>query len=111
MSDEIGPVELAENWGDWSAATRAKAEEQIRKLLLDSEARTRSMLKEKSTELDRLARGLLEYETLDKDEIEKVVRGDKIGRERTVTNTVVRSDDIKDSRGKKVGLGGVTLSE
>jgi ATP-dependent metalloprotease len=68
-------------------------------------------LKEKSTELDRLARGLLEYETLDKDEIEKVVRGDKIGRERTVTNTVVRSDDIKDSRGKKVGLGGVTLSE
>jgi ATP-dependent metalloprotease len=25
MSDEIGPVELAENWGDWSAATRAKA--------------------------------------------------------------------------------------
>lgn len=111
MSDEIGPVDLAENWNDWSAATRARAEEQIRKLLIDSEERTRRMLKEKSVELERLARGLLEYETLDKEEIEKVVRGEKIARERTVTNTVVRSNEIKDNRGKKVGIGGVTLSD
>jgi ATP-dependent metalloprotease len=62
------------------------------------------MLQERSLELDRLAHGLLEYETLDKEEIEKVVKGLKIEREKTVTNTVVQSKDIRDQRGGKVGL-------
>lgn len=107
MSDVIGPVQLSENWNDWSASTRHSAEQEIRTLLLDSEARTRKMLTEKSVELHRLAQGLVEYETLDKDEMEKVVRGEKIQKEKTVTNTVVRSDDIKDKRntsGPKVEL-------
>lgn len=104
MSDTIGPVDLSESWNDWSASTRHLAEQQIRALLVDAESRTRKLLLEKSVELERLAHGLLEYETLDKEEIEKVVQGIKIERERTVTNTVVRSDDVRDQRGGKVGL-------
>lgn len=107
MSDVIGPVQLSENWNDWSASTRHNAEQEIRNLLLDSESRTRKMLKEKDLELRRLAQGLVEYETLDKEEMEKVVRGEKLTKEKTVTNTVVRSEDIKDKRntaGPKVEL-------
>lgn len=107
MCDKIGPVELSDNWSEWSADTRHIAEQEIRNLLVDSENRTRQMLKERRSELERLAQGLLEYETLDKEEIERVVQGLKISREPTVSNTVVKSQDIQDKRGGegKVGIG------
>ena len=54
--------------------------------------------KNKSTELERLAMGLLEFETLDKEEIENVVKGARITRDPKCTNTVVKSDDIRDKR-------------
>jgi len=99
MSDAIGPVQLSENWNDWSTSTKHLAESEIRGLLLSSEARTRKMLTDRGVELSRLAHGLLEYETLDKEEIEKVVRGEKLQKDKTVTNTVVPSKEIKDTRG------------
>lgn len=111
MCDSIGPMELSENWSDWSADTRHLAEKEIRQLLITSEERTRKLLDERKEELERLAQGLLEYETLDKDEIEQVVKGLKISKEKTTTNTVVKTDEIKDNRGEKVpGIkGGVKL--
>lgn len=111
MCDSIGPMELSENWADWSADTRHLAEKEIRQLLISSEERTRKLLDERKEELERLAQGLLEYETLDKDEIEQVVKGLKISKEKTTTNTVVKTDEIKDNRGEKVpGIkGGVKL--
>lgn len=99
MSDAIGPVQLSDSWTEWSAATRSLAEQEIRRLLLESEDRTRKMLSDKNTELHRLAHGLLEYETLDKEEIVKVVKGVKLDKEKTITNVVVKSEDIKDKRG------------
>lgn len=99
MSDAIGPVQLSDSWNEWSATTRSLAEQEIRRLLVESEERTRKMLTEKNTELHRLANGLLEYETLDKEEIERVVEGLKVNKEKTITNVVVKSDDIKDKRG------------
>lgn len=101
MCDAIGPVELSESWNEWSASTRHLAEQEIRNLLVTSEDRTRKLLHDKKLELQRLAEGLLEYETLDKDEIEQVVKGKKLEKERTVTNTIVKSTDIKDDRGKR----------
>lgn len=98
MSEKIGPVQLSEHWNEWSTDTRHVAEEEIRNLLLASEARTREMLKKKSTELHRLAKGLLEFETLDKEEIEKIVRGENLRRDPFCTNTIVKADDIKDRR-------------
>ncbi|KAK9457563.1 peptidase family M41-domain-containing protein [Dipodascopsis uninucleata] len=77
MSDKVGPVELADNWGEWSASTRELAEREIRDVLLKSEDRARQLLKERNVELNRLAEALFEYETLDKADIERVVRGEK----------------------------------
>lgn len=99
MSEAIGPVQLSESWNEWSASTRSLAEQEIRRLLVESEDRTRKMLHDKNTELHRLAQGLLEYETLDKQEIEKVVEGIKLDKEKMTTNVVVKSDEIRDKRG------------
>ncbi|KAK9476044.1 peptidase family M41-domain-containing protein [Lipomyces japonicus] len=77
MSDKIGPMRLADNLNEWAASTRQVADDEIRKLLVQSEERTRKLLSEKHVELDRLAEALVLYETLDKADIERVVKGEK----------------------------------
>lgn len=91
MSDVIGPVRLSDDWESWSPKIRDMADHEVRSFLIESEQRTRRMLAEKKTELKRLAEGLLEYETLTKDEMEKVVKGEKINKAKTVSNTVIKS--------------------
>lgn len=58
------------------------------------------MLYDKRLELKRLAEGLLEYETLTKEEMEKVVKGEPINKAKTMSNTVIKksskSSEIKD---------------
>ncbi|OBA24004.1 ATP-dependent metallopeptidase Hfl [Metschnikowia bicuspidata var. bicuspidata NRRL YB-4993] len=91
MSDVIGPVRLSDDWESWSPKIRDMADNEVRNFLIESEQRTRRMLKDRSTELKRLAEGLLEYETLTRDEMEKLVKGEKISKAKTVSNTVIKS--------------------
>lgn len=98
MSNKVGPVSLGEEWSEWSPETRHIAEEEIRSLLVQSEQRTRDILLERSVELERLALGLIEFETLDKEDIIKVVKGQTLDRDPHCTNTVVSSEDIRDKR-------------
>lgn len=91
MSDVIGPVRLSDDWESWSPKLRDMADNEVRNFLLESEKRTRKMLQEKKVELKRLAEGLLEYETLTRDEMEKVVKGEPINKAKTISNTVIKS--------------------
>lgn len=93
MSDKIGPVRLSDDWDSWSPKLKEMADNEVRTFLVESEERTRQMLKEKRVELQRLAEGLLEYETLTRDEMEKVVRGESINKPKTMSNTVVKTPD------------------
>lgn len=93
MSDKIGPVRLSDDWESWSPKLRDMADNEVRSYLIESELRTRTLLRERQVELKRLAEGLLEYETLTKDEMEKVVRGEPINKPKTITNTVIKSPD------------------
>ncbi|SCW00108.1 LAFE_0B09626g1_1 [Lachancea fermentati] len=104
MSENVGPVNLADKWESWSGKIRDIADNDVIEILKASEERTRRMLNEKNVELQRLAQGLMEYETLDSSEIEKVCRGESIGKAKTMTNTVVEgpdSDDRKEIGGDK----------
>lgn len=93
MSDKIGPVKLSDDWDSWSPKLRDMADNEVRTFLVDSEERTRQMLQERKLELQRLAEGLLEYETLTRDEMEKVVKGEPINKPKTMTNTVIKTPD------------------
>lgn len=93
MSDKVGPVQLAQDWEKWSPKVRDSADQEIVHLLRESESRTRNMLTEKRLELERLAKGLIEYETLNKDEMEKVCKGEKLDKLKNVTNTIVPGSD------------------
>ncbi|CCG21775.1 Yme1 protein [Candida orthopsilosis Co 90-125] len=90
MSDKIGPVKLSDDWESWSPEIKNLADNEVRDYLVESESRTRKLLQEKKLELQRLAEGLLEYETLTKDEMDKIVRGEVINKEKTVSNTIIK---------------------
>lgn len=91
MSDKIGPVRLSDNWDSWSPNLRDMADIEIREFLIESETRTRKLLSEKKVELQRLAEGLIEYETLTREEMEKLVRGEPINKAKSVSNTVIKT--------------------
>ncbi|KAK4179450.1 P-loop containing nucleoside triphosphate hydrolase protein [Triangularia setosa] len=78
MSPKLGPVEYLRNYNELSSETRAMVESEVKKVLDDSYARARALLLSKRKELDLLAKALVEYETLDHNEVVKVLRGEKL---------------------------------
>ncbi|KAK3387522.1 peptidase family M41-domain-containing protein [Podospora didyma] len=78
MSEKLGPVEYMRKYAQLSSETRAMVESEVKKVLDESYDRARKLLVSKRKELDLLAKALVEYETLDKDEVAKVLRGEKL---------------------------------
>lgn len=78
LSEKVGPVNLEEGWADVSTPTKQLIEAEIRAYVEAGAERARGLLKEKAVEHERLAKALIEYESLTKDEIYKVVKGEKI---------------------------------
>ncbi|SMN18227.1 similar to Saccharomyces cerevisiae YPR024W YME1 Catalytic subunit of the mitochondrial inner membrane i-AAA protease complex [Maudiozyma saulgeensis] len=104
MSESVGPVNLSDNWDSWSNKIRDVADNEIIEVLKSSEDRTRGLLNKKSVELHRLAEGLIEYETLDAKEMEKICKGESINKIKNSTNKVIDgpdSDERKDIGGSK----------
>ena len=91
MSDKLGNIDYAQeqqtHLGPYSQGPGASPETQelidaeVRRIVDDGYEAAKSILIEKRGDLDRLANGLLEYETLTGDEIKKVVRGEDLKRE------------------------------
>jgi cell division protease FtsH len=92
MSDELGPLRYADNEEEVflghsvaqrknvSDATAAIIDAETRRLVEAGEANARRILIEHLDELHTLANGLLEYETLARDDIDKILRGEEIVR-------------------------------
>ncbi|WQF81877.1 Putative peptidase M41, AAA+ ATPase domain, ATPase, AAA-type, core, AAA ATPase, AAA+ lid [Colletotrichum destructivum] len=78
MSARLGPVEYGERYDQLSGETKAIIESEVQRTLTESYEKVRVLLTEKRKELDLLAKALVEYETLDKNEVEKVIRGEKL---------------------------------
>jgi cell division protease FtsH len=88
MSDKIGNIDYAEAHQGYqgqtggfsvSADTKNLIEEEVKALIDAGYDLARKILLEKSVEFERLAQGLLEYETLTGDEIKRVVAGEVLG--------------------------------
>ncbi|TDZ74648.1 Mitochondrial inner membrane i-AAA protease supercomplex subunit YME1 [Colletotrichum sidae] len=78
MSAKLGPVEYGKRYNQLSGETKAVIESEVQRTLSESYERVRELLTSKRKELDLLAQALVEYETLDKNEVEKVIRGEKL---------------------------------
>ncbi len=87
MSERIGPVALSQGQEhaflgremtqlrEHSEATAGLVDEEIRRLLMELEARGRQLLEQHRAELDRLAAALESRETLEGEEIREVLEG------------------------------------
>lgn len=78
MSAALGPVEYGKRYEHLSSETRSKIENEVQTTLKKSYQDVRHLLTDRRTELDRLALALVKYETLDKAEVEKVIRGESL---------------------------------
>ena len=88
MSDKVGDIDYQAahegyaggNIGGFSISTKTKEliEQEVKSLIDDGYTLALSILKKKKKEFERLAQGLLEYETLTGDESNKIIKGQKL---------------------------------
>ncbi|MEI4472547.1 ATP-dependent zinc metalloprotease FtsH [Frigidibacter sp. MR17.24] len=88
MSDKVGNIDYAEahegyqgNTGGFSVSAHTKEliEEEVKGLIEEGYVNARQLLIDNAEAFERLAQGLLEYETLTGEEIKKVMRGEALG--------------------------------
>ncbi len=90
MSDTLGAIDYAEDRDTFlgmqrgvspiSPETQRVVDEEIRRIVEEGHQKAQKVLEKRREDLERLARGLLEYETLTGDEITKVIAGEKLDR-------------------------------
>ena len=92
FSEELGPLRYSDNEEEIflghsvtqrknvSEATLKTIDEEVRKLVYWGEAVAREILTEHLDDLHTIAKGLLEYETLSREEVEALLRGEDISK-------------------------------
>ncbi|KAG9290854.1 hypothetical protein G9A89_011003 [Geosiphon pyriformis] len=81
MSDKIGPISHPEeDMEQLSTQTKLVIESEIRGLVENAQARASNILRIHKDELHRLAKALMDYETLNQQEIELVIKGKNLQR-------------------------------
>ena len=85
MSDKVGNIDYSEahegysgNTAGFSVSTKTKEmiEEEVKRFIAEGYDNAYKIIEENSEEFERLAQGLLEYETLTGEEIKRVMRGE-----------------------------------
>ncbi|KAF2841827.1 intermembrane space AAA protease IAP-1 [Patellaria atrata CBS 101060] len=94
MSELLGNIDLNTNYNKLSSATKERIDSEVRRLVEESRERARGILTKYRKELDLLAEGLVEYETLNKEEMEKVIRGEKLGDKIKAGNSPIKLPEI-----------------
>lgn len=78
MSKQFGPMEFHHMWDNLSSETRAAVEREVREKLSEAYQKAKKLLTDNRKDLDTLAQALLKYETLDREEVGKVLRGEDL---------------------------------
>lgn len=90
MSERLGPMEYGRTFENLSSSTKAVIEAEVKTILEVAQERGAKLLKDKRVELDRLAKALVQYETLDVEEVKKVIRGEDLeGRTKVPENSIL----------------------
>ncbi len=92
MSEKLGPLRYNENQDEVflghsvartqniSEATAQMIDEEVRRIVDEAEHKAKDILSEHMDDLHKLAKGLLEYETLSAEEVQRVLRGEAVDR-------------------------------
>lgn len=102
MSPALGNVDLASNHDKLSPETKSLIEQEVRRVIEEGRVRATKLITSKRKELELLAKALVDYETLDKDEAFKVVRGEKLEGKLTIPSGPLKLPDVGPTEGGKV---------
>ncbi|KAL8630813.1 hypothetical protein Q9189_003482 [Teloschistes chrysophthalmus] len=78
MSEDLGNMDFATNYNRISSETKRKIESEVRRLIEEGRARATKILNDNRKELDIIAKALMEYEVLSLEEVDKVLKGEKL---------------------------------
>lgn len=78
MSEKLGDVDFSDGYRDLSSGTKELIEQEVRRLIDDARVRATALIISKRKELDLIANALVEYETLSADDLQKVLKGEKL---------------------------------
>lgn len=78
MSPALGNVDLSSNHDRLSTETKTLIEQEVRRLIEEGRIRATKLITSRKKELELLAQALIDYETLNKDEAFKVIKGEKL---------------------------------
>jgi cell division protease FtsH len=116
MSDEFGPLNFAGSKQEvflgrdfasserHSEDTAQRIDAEIRRIVVEQYERATRILTEHRVELEAVSGALLEYETIDGEDIDRILRGDKIDRPLPTTLSNTRKPDQDEGRGKRPAL-------
>jgi ATP-dependent metalloprotease len=93
-SKKLGNVDLSTNYNSLSSETKQEIEAEVRRLVEEARQRATKILTEKRHELELLTKALIEYETLTKEEMEKVLKGEKLDKLVLPPETPLKLPDV-----------------
>jgi ATP-dependent metalloprotease len=94
FSDKLGNVDFKSNYDMVAPETKRLIDDEVRRLIDEARSSARQLLLSKRPELDKLADALVQYETLDKAEIMKVIKGEDLpGRLKAMPNAPIKIPD------------------
>jgi cell division protease FtsH len=97
LSDKVGTIDYAdEDGGKFYAAQRSYSEEtgkiiddEVKRIVAEALSKAKQILTDKKDDLEKLAKSLLEYETLTGDEIKELLAGNEIRKASVQTSSTV----------------------
>ena len=106
MSDKLGNVDLADGYEHLSSETKQQIESEVRRMIEEGRQRATTLLTERRKELDILAKALVEYEVLSLDEMQRVLKGEKLQKMASISKMPMKLPEIVLPPGMGGGSGG-----
>ena len=94
FSDALGNVDLNTDYRTLSSETKQKIEHEVRRLVEEGRERATKLLTSKRKELDIIANALVEYEVLNLEEMQKVLRGEKLQKLKALPGMPIKIPEI-----------------
>lgn len=95
MSSILGNIDLATDYSSLSPSTKASIESEVRRFVEEGRQRATTLLTERRSELEILAKALVEYEVLSLDEIQRVLRGEKLQKLTALKGVGIKLPEMK----------------
>ena len=94
MSELLGNAAYGSYYEYLSSETKFKIDQEVARFVEEGMSRATALLKDKRKELDTLAKALMEYETLDLEEVKKVLKGEKLDKMSILIQTPLKLPEI-----------------